>query len=132
MIEAAPWWIWPIALFAVTFLLGIVAVVAGVGGGVLFVPIVGSFFPFHLDFVRGTGLLLALSGALSAAPELLRAGFASLRLAMPLALVGSVTSIAGALLGLALPTEVMQAALGILILTIAGLMWASDKSDHPH
>src|SRR5437764_412696 len=115
-------------LFAVTFLLGIVAVLAGVGGGVLFVPIVGSFVPFHIDFVRGTGLLLALSGALSAAPELLRGGFASLRLAMPLALIGSITSIIGALIGLALPTEVMQSALGILILGIAIVMWASDKS----
>jgi len=46
-------WIWPLALFALTFVLGIVAVVAGIGGGVLFVPIVASFFPFHLDFVRG-------------------------------------------------------------------------------
>ncbi len=83
---AIAWWIWPIALFLTTFLLGIVAVLSGVGGGVLFVPIVGSFFPFHLDFVRGTGLLLALSGALSAAPSLLASGLASLRLAMPFAL----------------------------------------------
>src|ERR671926_1504347 len=99
----APWWIWPIALFALTYLLGIIAVVAGIGGGVLFVPIVGAFFPFHLDFVRAAGLLLALTGALSAAPALLMNGLASLRLAMPLALVGSVTSIVGAHVGLSLP-----------------------------
>jgi uncharacterized protein len=122
---ALPWWIWPLALFAVTFLLGIVAVLAGVGGGVLFVPIVGGFFPFHLDFVRGAGLLLALSGALSAGPGLLRGGLASLRLAMPLALVGSITSIGGALLGLALPTALVQTALGATILAIAALMWRS-------
>ena len=128
---ALPWWIWPIALFAVTFLLGIVAVLAGVGGGVLFVPIVGGFFPFHLDFVRGAGLLLALSGALSAGPALLRCGLANLRLAMPLALVGSITSIAGALLGLALPTAFVQTALGVTILAIAALMWRSKKSEHP-
>jgi hypothetical protein len=47
-----PWWVWRIALFAVSFLIGIVGVLAGVGGGVLFVPIVSGFFPFHLDFVR--------------------------------------------------------------------------------
>ncbi len=128
---AFPWWIWPLALFAVTFLLGIVAVLAGVGGGVLFVPIVGGFFPFHLDFVRGAGLLLALSGALSAGPALLRGGLASLRLAMPLALVGSITSIGGALLGLALPTSFVQTALGVTILAIAALMWRSQKSEHP-
>jgi len=128
---AAPWWIWPLVLFAVTFGLGIVAVLAGVGGGVLFVPIVGGFFPFHLDFVRGAGLLLALSGALAAGPGLLRGGLASLRLAMPLALVGSITSIGGALLGLALPVATVQTALGVTILAIAALMWGARKSEHP-
>ena len=128
---AVAWWIWPIALFFATFALGIVAVLSGVGGGVLFVPIVGSFFPFHLDFVRGTGLLLALAGALSAAPGLLASGLASLRLAMPFALVGSVTSIAGALLGLALPAALMQVALGATILAIAALMWRSKRSEYP-
>jgi uncharacterized membrane protein YfcA len=129
--SAVPWWLWPLGLFAVTFLLGIVAVLGGVGGGVLFVPIVGGFFPFHLDFVRGAGLLLALSGALSAGPGLLRSGLASLRLAMPLALVGSITSILGAIAGLALPASVVQAALGVLILMIAGLMWRSKKTERP-
>jgi uncharacterized membrane protein YfcA len=125
------WWIWPLALFALTFAMGIVAVLAGVGGGVLFVPIVGAFFPFHLDFVRAAGLLIALTSALSAAPSLLVSGLASLRLAMPLALVGSVTSIAGALIGLALPTDVVQIALGLTILGIALLMWRAGRSDHP-
>jgi hypothetical protein len=119
---AAPWWVWPIALFVLSLALGVFAVLAGVGGAVLFVPIVSGFFPFHLDFVRGAGLLLALCGALSAGPALLRGGLASLRLAMPLALIGSITSIGGALLGFALPTEVVQTALGITILAVAALM----------
>jgi uncharacterized membrane protein YfcA len=128
---APDWWIWPLALFAVSFAIGAVAVVAGVGGGVLFVPIVGGFFPFHLDFVRGAGLLLALSGALAAGPGLLRAGLASLRLALPLALVASVTSIAGALISFALPADVLQAALGATILAIALVMWRGGSSAHP-
>src|SRR5438034_4175737 len=122
------WWVWPIALFAVTFAMGIVAVLAGVGGGVLFVPIVSAFFPFHLDFVRAAGLLLALTGALSAAPALLRSGLASLRLAMPLALVGSITSIVGALVGLALPADAVQVALGATILAIALPMWRCPQA----
>lgn len=129
---AAPWWTWPIALFVVTFLLGIVAVIAGVGGGVLFVPIVGGLFPFHLDFVRATGLLLALSGAMSAGPSLLRSGMASLRLAMPLALVASLASVGGALLSFALPTRLVQGALGATIIAIAVLMWRAKGSLHPH
>src|SRR5436190_21732560 len=130
-LDAVPWWIWPLALFAVSFAIGIIGVLAGVGGGVLFVPIVGGFFPFHLDFVRAAGLLLALTGALSAAPRLLRARMASLRIAMPLALIGSVTSIAGAWIGLALPTHVAQMALGATILAIALLMLLAEKSEFP-
>ena len=125
------WWAWPLALFAVSFAIGIVAVLAGVGGGVLFVPIVGGLFPFHLDFVRGAGLLLALSSALSSGPYLLRTGLASLRLAMPLALVGSISSIAGAFAGLALPTSIVQTSLGITVLGIAFLVWRSKTSEVP-
>jgi len=125
-----PWWAWPLLLFLTTFVLGIVAVVGGIGGGVLFVPIVGGLFPFHLDFVRGAGLMLALCGSLAAGPGLLRSGLASLRLAMPLALVGSVGSIFGALLGLSLPTRVLQVALGVTVLLIAWLMWATRRARH--
>src|SRR5574341_1577481 len=58
--STVPWWVWPLALFVTTFILGILAVLGGVGGGVLFVPIVGGFFPFNIDFVRGAGLMVAL------------------------------------------------------------------------
>lgn len=126
-----PWWGWPLLLLVVTFLLGIVAVLGGVGGGVLFVPIVGGFFPFHLDFVRGAGLLVALAGALAAGPELLRSGMASLRLALPLALIASASAIVGAMMGLALPTNVVNTALGVTILGIVVLMWAAKKSEYP-
>ena len=124
-----PWWVWPLSLFFVCFALGIVAVPAGVGGGVLFVPIVSGFFPFHLDFVRGTGLLVALASALSAGPSLLRAGLADLRLALPLALLASASSIAGALIGLAMSAQVVQVALGVTILGIVALMASAPKSE---
>jgi len=124
-----PWWVWPLALFAMSFLLGIVAVLAGVGGGVLFVPIVSGLFPFHLDFVRSTGLLLALAGALSASPSLLMSGMASLRLALPFALIGSVFSMVGALVSFAVPADVMQAMLGVTIMLIVLLMWRARKPE---
>ena len=126
-----PWWIWPILLFLFTFTLGILAVAAGVGGGVLFVPIVSSIFPFHLDFVRGAGLLVALTGALSAGPGLLRKGLADLRLAIPMALMASTSSIFGAMVGLALPTWLVQIFLGSTILFIVLIMTLSKKSDFP-
>lgn len=129
--SSTPWWVWPLGLFAFTFVLGIVAVLGGVGGGVLYVPIVSGFFPFHLDFVRATGLLVALSTALAAGPGLLRRNLASLRLAMPMALIASTTSIIGALIGLALPTNVVQTLLGVTIIMIVFIMLAAKKSEFP-
>ena len=126
-----PWWAWPIILFFFCFILGIVAVMAGVGGGVLFVPLVSGFFPFHIDFVRGAGLLVALAGALAAGPGLLKRNLASLRLALPVALIASSCAIVGAFLGLALPADVVQLCLGATIMFIAILLLCSKNVDRP-
>lgn len=129
--DSHAWWFWPLILLIVTFIMGIAAVLAGVGGGVLFVPIISGFFPFHLDFVRGTGLLVALSGALAAGPGLLKLNLASLRLAIPVALIASTCAIFGAMIGLALPTNIVQICLGATILGICALMLVAKKSEFP-
>lgn len=130
-VDNHPWWYWPLALLFFCFILGVIAVMAGVGGGVLFVPLVSGFFPFHLDFVRGAGLLVALAGALAAGPGLLRRNFANLRLALPVALIASACAIVGAMLGLALPTHIIQTCLGATILGIAVLLLLSKNSVRP-
>ncbi len=126
-----PWWFWPLVLLIFCFILGIIAVLAGVGGGVLYVPLVSGFFPFHLDFVRGTGLLVALAGALAAGPGLLRRNLADLRLALPVALIASACAIFGAFLGLALPSNVVQICLGATIIFIALLLTFSKNVERP-
>jgi len=95
------------------------------------VPLVSAFFPFHLDFVRGAGLFVALAGSLSAGPGLLKRSLATLRLTLPFALVASTASIFGAFLGLSLPTDVVQICLGVLILGIAGLVVFSRNVERP-
>ncbi|WP_461833175.1 sulfite exporter TauE/SafE family protein [Desulfothermus sp.] len=128
---AKPWWYWPSILFVFCFILGIVAVLAGVGGGVLYVPLVSAFFPFHLDFVRGAGLFVALAGALAAGPGLLKRNLANLRLALPFALIASTCSIFGAFLGLSLPTNIVQILLGSTILFISILLLTSKNVEYP-
>ncbi len=125
------WWFWPLILLVLSFVLGVFAVLAGVGGGVLYVPIVSGFLPFHLDFVRGAGLIVALAGALAAGPGLLRKGMADLRLAIPMALIASTCAIVGAMIGLALPTHIVQTLLGATILGIVLIMIKAKKSEFP-
>ncbi|KJR47242.1 protein of unknown function DUF81 [Desulfosporosinus sp. I2] len=126
-----PWWVWPLALLFSTFLIGIVAALAGVGGSVLYVPIVSSFFPFNFDFIRGSGLFVALACSLSAAPKLLKSNLASLRLVIPLAVIASASSIVGAFLGLSLPQSILKILLGLLITGIAMLFIFSKNSEFP-
>jgi uncharacterized membrane protein YfcA len=128
------WWFWPVILFFFCFVLGVIAVLAGVGGGVLFVPLVSGFFPFHIDFVRGAGLMVALAGALAAGPGLLRRNLASLRLALPVSLIASACSIGGAMLGLYLSRlnpNLIQVCLGATICGIALLILFAKNSDKP-
>lgn len=125
------WWMWPLILLVTTFVLGIIAVLGGVGGGVLFTPIVGGFFPFGLDFVRSAGLFVALAGALAAGPGLLQRNLASLRVAIPVALIASSGSIVGAFIGLALPQNIVQTLLGATIICIAFLFVFAKSSEFP-
>jgi uncharacterized membrane protein YfcA len=129
-----PWWYWPAVLFVFCLVLGILAVMAGVGGGVLYVPLVSGFFPFHIDFVRGIGLMVALAGALAAGPGLLRRNLANLRLALPVALIASACSILGAMLGLYLSSlnpDIIQVCLGVTIVGIAMLLLLSKNTEKP-
>jgi len=126
-----PWWAWSLILFVFTLVLGVIAVLGGVGGGVLFVPIVGTFFPFHMDFVRGTSLLVALAGSLSAGSGLLRKNLTSVRLVFPVAIPTALAALAGAMVGLAVPQDLVRIALGIAIMGIAGVMLLARKSEYP-
>jgi len=128
------WWFWPLVLFVLTFVLGILAVMAGVGGGVLFVPIVGTYFPFHIDFVRGAGLIVALTGALAAGPGLLRRNLANLRLAMPCALIASTFAIIGSIIGLMLSKDyawLIRLLLGITVILIAIVILKAKRAEFP-
>lgn len=126
-----PWWGWSILLLVGSFVLGIVAVMAGIGGAVLFVPLVTTFFPFHLDYVRGASLLVALAAALSSTPHYVRQGFTSLPLVLPMACFSSLFAVLGALTGLLLPRDLIRITLGVTIIFICVVMLLFGKDDLP-
>lgn len=130
-VGTTPWWVWALILFAFSFVVGILSLLGGMGGGTLFVSVVGGFLPFHLDFVRCASLLVALTGALSAGPGLLRYGMGDLRLSLPTALMTSTGAILGALLGLRLSAATVQVALGFTILGIVVVMVRAKRAEYP-
>jgi uncharacterized membrane protein YfcA len=128
---------WLILLFFMSFTIGIIAPIGGVGGGVLFVPLATVFFPFHVDFIRGAGLMMALTSSLSSSPLLLKKGMANLDVAIPIATVSIAASITGSMVGLWYTNRFERGEayfvllLGLLLLVIFGLMVTSRRRDFP-
>ena len=131
------WWFWPLCMFFFTFTIGLIAPVSGVGGGVLFVPIATAFFPFSMDFVRGTGLIMAMMSAFSSTPHLMKKGLANLKLMAPILIVSTVMSIIGGVVGLwitnAFPSGkyYLTIALGVVLFIIFIVMSKAKKLEFP-
>jgi len=131
------WWLWPIILFLFTFIIGIIAPMSGVGGGVLFVPLATAFFPFNVDFIRGTGLIMALTSALSSAPQFIKKGVANVKIMVPVVVVSIITSIVGGIVGLwitsAFPSGkyYITIALGLVLFLIFIVMITSKRVEYP-
>ena len=89
------WLFWPLFMFVFTLLIGIISPVSGVGGGVLYVPLATVITPFSVDFIRGAGLVMAVTSALSSVPYLIRKGLANIRIFAIIAPVMVVTSVVG-------------------------------------
>ena len=119
---AWPWWQIVIMLFVFTAFLGVLAVLAGVGGALIFVPLINLWTPFlHIDFIRAAGLMMTLTGALFAGPILVRQRLVNVRLAILIGVMASVGAIFGAKLGLQLPLSVLQVMLGLVVLFVASM-----------
>jgi len=129
--------VWPVCLFWFTFGIGILAPISGVGGGVLFVPLAAALFPINIDFIRGTGLIMAMVSALSSSPHFLKEGMANLRVMAPIVMISMVASVVGSTLGLWLTNnvpsgkDIVEVALGVVLLMIFFVYLRSNRLEYP-
>ena len=128
---------WIGILFVFTFVIGLIAPIGGVGGGVLFVPLATAFFPFSVDFIRGAGLIMSLTSALSSAPQLINKGLANVKILPPIVIVSTITSIIGSVVGLwitnvfPLGEAYFTLSLGVILLFIFIVMVTSKRVEYP-
>jgi len=138
----------PMGMSAVTFfiillvactLIGIFAVLAGVGGGVIFTPVFMGFTSIDSYVIRSTGLFVAMAGALVAARPFLRRGIANIRLLFTGAVPYTVFAVIGALLAGyiehamgAAGEAFIRGALGVIVIGIGMLfIFAGGRSEYP-
>jgi len=68
--------------FLLSFLIAIIAVIAGIGGGVIFTPIMLAFTPIDSLIVRGTGLIVAMFSGLVSTGPFMKSGLGNLKLSL--------------------------------------------------
>jgi len=118
-----------LVFLGISIVIGVIAVLGGVGGGVVFTPLMMGFTPIDSFIIRATGLFIAMCGSLVASRPFLRRGLANMRLLLFAGLPYAVFAVAGALLaGYVKVTmgetgeAVIRLALGILVVGIALLI----------
>jgi uncharacterized membrane protein YfcA len=114
-----------VALIAVGAAAGVLAGLLGVGGGILLVPFLVLAVGMTQHEAEATSLLVILPTAVAASIALRRRGVGDLPVALVIGVVGAVGAVAGALLALSLPAEVLRAVFAVL-LAIAGLRLIRD------
>ncbi len=136
-------WTSPISFFLifliVCIIIGVFAVLAGVGGGVIFTPIMMGFTPIDSFIVRATGLFVAMAGALVAARPFLRRGITNIKILFWSAAPYATCCVIGALLAghvkgaFGLKGEAfVRGALGLIVIGIGLLfIFAGKRIEYP-
>ncbi len=126
-------------LFFSCILIGIFAVLAGVGGGVIFTPLMLGFTPIDSYIVRSTGLFIAMVGSIIAGRQYLRYGIANYKLVLLAAVPYTLFAVIGALIAGYLYTvtgeigeSVLRGLLGLIVIAIGLLfIFAGKQMEYP-
>jgi len=125
--------------FLLSFAIACLAVIAGIGGGVIFTPVMLAFTGVDSVIVRGTGLIVAMFSGLISTGPFMRKGLANLRIVILLVCAYSVGAFAGAQ-GAIMVAESMgetgealvRIILGVIVFLIAGyFIWGGTKMEWP-
>tara|TARA_A100001015_G_scaffold285891_1_gene353921 strand:+ start:2963 stop:4054 length:1092 start_codon:yes stop_codon:yes gene_type:complete len=125
--------------FFVSLIIAIVAVISGVGGGVIFTPLLLAFTSFDTLLIRSTGLVVAMFSGLISTGPLMKKGLSDIKLVMLGAIPIIFGGMSGSWLAIYLANNfgqksdgIVRLSLGILLILIAIIFIINNgKSDYP-
>ncbi|MFC1856782.1 sulfite exporter TauE/SafE family protein [Thermodesulfobacteriota bacterium] len=119
-------WGWIFGFFFLSFAIALVAVIGGIGGGVLFTPFMLAFTPVDSLIVRATGLIVAMFSGLVSTGPFMRGGLANLRICIFCAAAYGIGAFAGAQGAIYVAKHLgetgeglVRLALGVILLSLA-------------
>lgn len=123
-----------LALFLLSVAITIISVMAGIGGGVIFTPMLLAFTSINSVIVRAAGLIVAMFSGLVSTGVFLKKGMANFRLCLILSLSQGVGALLGATLAVrAAETTgesgegIMRMSLGVLLLLMSVYFFLGGK-----
>jgi uncharacterized membrane protein YfcA len=128
-----------VASFLLSVVIAVVAVLGGVGGGVLFTPVMLGFTSIDSLLVRSTGLVVAMFSGLVSSGPFMRKGMADIRLVFYCAVPIILGAMAGGQVAISMAESmgeqgdgIVRLLLGVILVLIAVMfiMGGSD-SDYP-
>jgi len=128
-----------LGFFLLSYAIALIAVIAGIGGGVIFTPIMLAFTDINSLIVRATGLIVAMFSGLVSTGPFMKRGLANLRLCVLLAVSYGIGAFLGATGAIVVAESmgdageaVVRLALGVIVLLIAGyFIWGGTKMEWP-
>src|ERR1700741_3829862 len=104
-----------------TFTLAIfgTSILAGLGGGVVVVPVLALLFHVDLRYAIGASLVSVIATSSGAAAAFVREGYSNLRIGMFLEVATTLGALMGALLSNKIPTSVLSVLFGFVLLQAA-------------
>jgi len=131
--------LWLLAFFLLSFSIGLVSVLAGIGGGIIFTPVMLAFTPVNSLVIRATGLIVAMFSGLISTGVFMKKGLGNFKMSMILAvsqgigaLIGAQCAVAAANLFGDMGEGMIRALLGgVLVLVAVNFLSADKKYDWP-
>jgi len=139
ILSANQMWVIVVASFVFSTLIAIVAVVAGIGGGVLFTPVMLAFTSIDTLLIRATGLVVAMFSGLISTGPFMRQGLSEVKIvfycSIPIvvgAMAGAFSAIKMAAVMGATGDAIVRLALGGVLVFIATMfILGGSKTEYP-
>ena len=117
-------WGWLFGFFFLSFAIAMVAVIGGIGGGVLFTPFMLAFTSVDSLIVRATGLIVAMFSGLVSTGLFMKTGLANLKICIFCAAAYGIGAFAGAQGAILVAQHLGATGEGIIRLVLGGILCA--------
>jgi len=114
--------LWLLAFFLISFSIALVSVLAGIGGGIIFTPVMMAFTPVNSVVIRATGLIVAMFGGLISTGVFMKKGLGNLKMCIILAVSQGIGALIGAQCAIVSANMFGDSGEGLIRIALGGIL----------